>query len=428
MSLESLLRIGRRIIPQRLFAAAQPIYHYLLAFSGALAYRFPSRNLFVVLVTGTKGKTTTTELVNAVFEGAGYTTALAGTLRFKIGDTSKPNRYKMTIPGRWFLQSFLRDAVNAGCTHAVIEMTSEGAKQFRHKFLSVDAVVFLNISPEHIESHGSFENYLAAKLEIARTLSYSRKQRRIIVANHDDTHGKDFFAAAMRAEAVPFSITQAKNLVLSSRGSSFIFDGTPITLSIPGEFNVRNALAALNLGKALGISETSMATTLSAINLVRGRMEYVDAGQPFLVIVDYAHTADSLENAYGAHQDTRKICVLGSTGGGRDQWKRKEMGAVANKHCAEVILTNEDPYDEDPIKIVNDVKQGITDKPCTILMDRREAIREALRRARPHDAVYITGKGTDPYIMEARGKKTPWDDANVAREELTNLASIKDTK
>lgn len=246
-----------------------------------------------------------------------------------------------------------------------------------------------------------------------------------MVANNDDAHAQDFFAAA-RAEAIPSSVTQAKNLSLTERGSSFIFNDTDVTLSIPGEFNVRNALAALNLGKALGISGSSMSHALSRISLVRGRMEYVDAGQPFSVIIDYAHTADSLENAYGAHQHARKICILGSTGGGRDQWKRKEMGAVANKHCAEVILTNEDPYDEDPAKIVNDVKQGITDKPCTIIMDRREAIREALTRARRGDAIYITGKGTDPYIMGAHGEKTPWDDATVAREELAKLLLVKD--
>ncbi|OHA84018.1 MAG: hypothetical protein A2408_03820 [Candidatus Yonathbacteria bacterium RIFOXYC1_FULL_52_10] len=420
MSLESILRIGRRIIPRTLFTAAQPIYHYLLALSGALAYGFPSRKLFVVLITGTKGKTTTAELVNAVLEGSGKKTALAGTLRFKIGETSKPNPYKMTIRGRWFLQRFLRDAVRAGCTHAVIEMTSEGAKQFRQKFLSVDAVVFLNISPEHIESHGSFENYLAAKLAIARTLAHSKKPHRIIVANSDDAHAQDFFTVA-RAEKVPFSIKQAENLSLTERGSSFSFDNTPITLSIPGEFNVRNALAALNLGKTLAIPGPLMAESLARITLVRGRMEYVDAGQPFSVIVDYAHTADSLENAYGAHRNARKICVLGSTGGGRDQWKRKEMGAVADKHCAEIILTNEDPYDEDPMQIVNAVKEGVTTKPCHIIMDRREAIREALKRAHTGDAVYITGKGTDPYIMEANGARTPWDDATVVREELKKL-------
>lgn len=421
MNLESLLRIGRRIIPKQIFAAAQPIYHYLLALSGALAYRFPSRDLCVVLVTGTKGKTTTSELVNAVLEGAGFKTALAGTLRFKIGDQSRPNRYKMTIPGRWFLQSFLRDAVNAGCTHAVIEMTSEGAKQFRHKFLSVDAVIFLNISPEHIESHGSFENYLAAKLEIARTLASSTKPRRIMIANGDDEHAQDFFTASGNAEHVSFSLTQAEHLAQTERGSTFSFRGTPVTLSLPGTFNVKNALAALTLGNALGISEPSMVHALGKIDLVRGRMEHIEGGQPFSVIVDYAHTADSLENAYGANPNARKICVLGSTGGGRDRWKRKEMGTVANTHCAEIILTNEDPYDEDPAQIVADVKQGITDTPCTIIMDRREAIRTALSRAEPGDAVYVTGKGTDPYIMEADGKRTPWDDAAVAREELTKL-------
>ena len=418
--MEFLLNIGRRIIPKQLFSAAQPIYHYLLALSGAIVYRFPARKLFIVLVTGTKGKTSTTELTNAVLASAGFKTALAGTLRFKIGDTSEPNRYKMTIPGRWFLQRFLRRAVRAGCTHAVVEMTSEGAKQFRHKFLSPDAVIFTNIAPEHIESHGSFENYLAAKLEIARTLSSSKKPRRLIVANSDDVHGAKFLATPS-AEPHPFSLKDAENLALEPNGSTFLFHKTPVRLHLPGDFNVRNALAALMLGEALKIPLEKMAQALKKILFLRGRMEEVSEGQPFRVIVDYAHTPDSLRAAYGAHKDAQKICVLGSTGGGRDHWKRKEMGSIADEFCAEIILTDEDPYNEDPEKIIREVQSGITHTPCVVIMDRRDAIRAALKRAQTGTAVYITGKGTDPYIMGANGLKTPWDDAMVAREELHAL-------
>lgn len=418
--MEHLLRIGRAIIPQKLFAAAQPIYHYLLALSGALVYRFPARKLFVVLVTGTKGKTSTAELVNTVLEGAGFTTALVGTLRFKLGDTSEPNRYKMTIPGRWFLQRFLRRAVRAGCTHAVIEMTSEGAKQFRHKFLSPDAVIFTNIAPEHIESHGSFEKYLAAKLEIAHTLSSSRKPRRIIVANADDVHGEKFLATP-NAEPHPFSLKDAADLRLEPNESTFLFHGTKMHLHLPGDFNVRNTLAALTLGNTLSIPAENMAQAIAKILCIRGRMEEVGGGQPFRVIVDYAHTPDSLRAAYGAHGGVRKICVLGSTGGGRDHWKRKEMGSIADEFCAEIILTDEDPYDEDPEKIVREVQSGITHVPCVIIMDRRDAIRAALKRAQTGTAVYITGKGTDPFICGRNGLKTPWDDATVARKELRAL-------
>jgi len=144
-------------------------------------------------------------------------------------------------------------------------------------------------------------------------------------------------------------------------------------------------------------------------------------GQDFDVIVDYAHTTDSLEKVYEVFQDSRKICVLGGTGGGRDTWKRPAMGAVANAHCDEIILTDEDPYDEDPQKIVSEIMAGIENSKAKIIMDRREAISHAISLAKTGDAVIITGKGTDPYIMGPNGTKTSWDDATVAREELIKL-------
>ena len=163
----------KKFIPESLTRRIRPIFHYLVAIYGAVRYKFPSRRILVVAVTGTKGKTTTTELVNAILEEAGYKTALASTLRFKIGDGSERNLFKMTMPGRSFLQNFLREAVDNKCDWAVIEMTSEGAEQYRHKFISLDALIFTNISPEHIESHGSYEKYLEAKLSIAKSLEKS---------------------------------------------------------------------------------------------------------------------------------------------------------------------------------------------------------------------------------------------------------------
>jgi UDP-N-acetylmuramoyl-L-alanyl-D-glutamate--2,6-diaminopimelate ligase len=147
--------------------------------------------------------------------------------------------------------------------------------------------------------------------------------------------------------------------------------------------------------------------------------------QDFEVVVDYAHTADSLQKLYSVFKDSRKIGVLGNTGGGRDTWKRPEMAKVANAECSYIILTNEDPYDEDPMKILNDMLPGITSTPYEIIMDRREAIHKAISLAKPGDTVLISGKGTDPYIMEAHGKKTPWSDYNVAQEELEKVLAKK---
>ncbi|MEK7120458.1 MAG: Mur ligase family protein, partial [Patescibacteria group bacterium] len=178
-----ILRVIKKILPEKLFKFFQPTYHYLLSFAGALFYGFPSRKIKVITVTGTKGKSTSVEMINTIFEEAGYQTAVASTIRFKIKSKSQRNLYKMTMPGRFVMQKFLRDALKVKCDFAIIEMTSEGVKQFRHKFIYLDALLFTNISPEHIESHGSFEKYLKAKLKIAEALNNSPKKDKWLVVN-----------------------------------------------------------------------------------------------------------------------------------------------------------------------------------------------------------------------------------------------------
>jgi len=418
--LNDILRIIKIFIPHKVFAFFQPAYHYVLAFAGAIYYRFPSRSLTVIAITGTKGKTTTAEFVNAILEADGKKTALSSTLRFKIGDTSRPNMYKMSLPGRFFLQRFLWQAVDAGCSHAIIEITSEAAKQYRHKFVSLDALLFTNLAPEHIESHGSFEKYAEAKLSIGRALVASHKRPRIMVANMDDAYGERFLSLGADIN-IPYHMTDATLVEDSAHSTSFTSHHTRFSLAVPGHFNIANALAAIAYTRVIGISDETIARGLGAMTGVRGRMEHIEAGQNFSVIVDYAHTPESLEAAYKAYPDRRKICVLGSTGGGRDTWKRPRMGAIADTHCAHIILTDEDPYDENPDTIVAGVRAGITHTPCEIIMDRRTAIAHACKLAQQGDVVYITGKGTDPYIMGKNGTKTPWDDASVAREEIVSL-------
>lgn len=428
--MEPLLQTVKKLVPKKLFSAVQPAYHSLMALLGALIYDFPSRQIYVIAVTGTKGKTTTIELINSILEEAGNKTALAGTLRFKILDKEVPNMYKMTMPGRLFQQWFLRQAVKARCTHAIMEMTSEGAKQFRHKFIDLDIVVFTNLAPEHIESHGSYEKYLDAKLSIARELGRSLKKHTAIVANINDPEGKKFLHAAGRVrERISYSLADAHPYRLLDSGIEMFVNGMHIRSSLRGKFNIMNILAAVAVAKHVGVSKKDIAAGIKKCSLVRGRMERIDGGQRFEVVVDYAHTPDSLTAVYetllgdaGEKERKNLICVLGSTGGGRDAWKRPAMGAIADKFCSRIILTNEDPYDEDPKKIALDVKSGIREKLTEIIMDRREAIERALCLAQDErDVVVITGKGTDPYIMEANGKKTPWDDATVAREELKKV-------
>ncbi|TSC67415.1 MAG: UDP-N-acetylmuramoyl-L-alanyl-D-glutamate--2,6-diaminopimelate ligase, partial [Parcubacteria group bacterium Gr01-1014_73] len=240
-------------MPKRIFTFFQPIYHWLLAFAAAIVYRFPSRKIKVVAITGTKGKSSVCELVNAILEEIGEQTALASTIRFKIGERTTRNLFKMTMPGRFFIQKFLRQASKENCDWVILEITSEGAKQFRHKFIDLDALIFTNLAPEHIESHGSYEKYRDAKLSIARALEKSPKPNKIIIANTDDKEGEKFLASKVRNK-IPYRLEDAKLYSLKSDGLEMMFNGEKIISRLRGLFNIYNILAAANFGKVLGIS------------------------------------------------------------------------------------------------------------------------------------------------------------------------------
>lgn len=420
----------KRCIPGPVLDVVRPPYHLALAYIGAAWYRHPSKELTVIAVTGTKGKSTVTELIRTILEADGKNVASLSTIQFKTGDTTERNLYKMTLPGRFFLQRFLRDAVTAGCTYAVIEMTSEGAKQYRHKFVHLDALVFTNLTPEHIESHGSFENYKNAKLAIAKQLEASGKQPRYIVANTDNEHGVDFLNIEVE-EKLPYGLKSLKLHTLHKDGISLIFTANQeeVTIRVPlvGLFNVYNTLAAITLTQAMGVSLKTIETALRALSPIKGRVEHFyspsTATKQVTAIVDYAHTPDSLEQLYKAFKDVPKVGILGNTGGGRDTWKRPEMAAIAERYCDFIILTNEDPYDENPHKIVEDMAKGIEDKSkLEIIMDRRAAIATALQKCPSGGYVLISGKGTDPYIMGPHNSRQPWSDAEVVQEELAKLS------
>lgn len=413
------LKDGLKAILPSFFISA---YHFSLAFFSALLSGFPSRRIMVIGVTGTKGKSSTIEYLNAIFEAAGYTTALSSTIRFKIADSSKRNLKRMTVPGRFFLQRFMRDAVRQGCNVVFLELTSEGARQYRHRSIALDALLFINLAPEHIESHGSLAAYSDAKFELGRQLARSPKRPRYMIANAADPESGRYLTLPVE-RVVPFSLAATQHAT-NERGGTFIFQGRQITVRLPGEFSLANALAAASTAHDMGIDLDAIARGIASVENIPGRAEEIKEGQAFTLVVDYAHTPDSLRAIYSAYP-RRKICVLGSTGGGRDMWKRPEMGAIAESACDTVILTNEDPYDEDPASIVDMIASGMKSKKPEIIMDRRLAIRHALTLARASDAVIITGKGTDPTIEGARGTSTEWSDAAVAREEVKKLLADK---
>lgn len=387
-------------------------YHFLWAFVAAIFYGFPSKRIFVFGVTGTKGKSTVLELVNAILESGGKKTALLSSVRIKIDKESKENSLGNSMPGRGYIQKFLRQAVNAGCDYALIEVTSQGILQHRHKFIEWGAALFTNLAPEHIEAHGGFENYREAKLKFFRYIS-RLKDERIFFINQDDANAKYFAEAAGDGQIVSYSKNNPQITTYNLQSS------------LKTDFNRENIAAALAFAKSQGISDEVIKKAVENFAGVPGRMEIV-VSEPFEVIVDYAHTPDSLEKVYQALKpktpDSKLIGVLGSAGGGRDKWKRPKMGEIAAKYCDVIILANEDPYDENPGQIFLDIKSGIPkDFPvCNLYeyLDRREAIKKALSLAKGGDVVIMTGKGSEQWIHIEKGKKIPWNERKTAEELL----------
>lgn len=384
-------------------------YHLSLAFLGAVLYGFPSRKLKVIGVTGTNGKTTVVHLTAGILEEAGYKVASLSSIKFKINKKEWPNILKMTMPGRFKLQKFFRQAVKAGCQYAVLEVTSEGIKQYRHRFIDFTIAVFTNLTLEHIEAHKGFENYKKAKGKLFQ------KTKGIHVINLDDENSK-YFLQFQANKKYGYTISSAGEI---DRGLTLI----NLNLILPGEFNKYNALAAICVGMSQGISLEACKRAVEKTKGIPGRMEEV-ISQPFKAFVDYAFTPNALEKVYKTlkPENNKMICVLGACGGGRDKWKRKVLGEIARKYCDQIIITNEDPYDEDPMQIIEQVAEGAGREAGKIL-DRREAIKKALIISQPNDTVIITGKGCEPWLVE-RGKRIPWDDRKVVKEEFQKLSIV----
>jgi len=403
--IDKILSLVRKLVPRSIFKAFQPYYHWFLAWVGAVLYGFPSRKMKVIGVTGTKGKSTTTFIVAKIFEEAGIPVASIGSLGYKIKDKEWPNTLKMTMPGRMKLQKFLSQAKKQGVEKVVLEVTSEGIAQKRHLGIDFDCAVLTNIHKEHIENHGSFENYIAAKKQLFK------KTKNIHVLNNDDPLSLEF-------EAIPSN----KKILFSFKD----WEQLNLTTKLVGDFNKLNILAATAVAQQYGIEHEIIKRAINKIDSISGRMEYIDMGQNFKVVVDYAHTPDSLEAVYKTlrknlpNSENRLIAVLGAAGGGRDRWKRPEFGKIAEKNYDLVILTDEDPFEEDPREIIYDIQGGMLADNHEIIIDREKAIKKALTEADENDTVIITGKGSETSMALSGGRKIPWSDKEIVEEILKN--------
>lgn len=435
----------RKIVPKKLLLQ----YHKIVAIFARFWYGDPSRKLVVIGVTGTDGKTSSVILTSRLLDAAGKVTAYFTTAEFKIAEKKWINETKQTMPGRFQLQKLLKQAVNAGCTHVVVETSSQGIEQFRHLGIQYDVALFTNLSEDHLEAHGSFEQYKAEKMKLfSKTVKDVRKKDtpKVHVINVDDTESQAFVDIGGADSVIGYSVGKekivasgytdllhARNISLSSDGVQFnvcekmsnISSEYMITAPLIGMFNVYNVLGVVGVVRALGMSIEEVQKGLESISGIPGRLEVIDEGQNFTVIVDYAHAENALENVFNAIKplaEGRIISVLGSCGGGRDVKKRPFLGKIAAENADIVIVTNEDPYDEDPQEIIDQVARGvedagkIKDMNYFSILDRREAIGLAIKKAEPGDVILLTGKGSEQCIMDKNGKKIPWDDRRVARE------------
>lgn len=396
-----------------------------LALISARFYGNPSEKMKMIGITGTNGKTTTSNLVAYVLQAAGLKCGLIGTIHNRIGDRILP--VKHTTPESLDLQRLLAGMLSAGAQACVMEVSSHALALHRVDGCQFDGAVFTNLTQDHLDFHENMEDYLAAKLKLFTQLKYS-------IINADDSRAADFVKAA-GSPVYTYGINspadvRAEDIEIKAGGVYFTIRGKwgrcPLHLKITGFFNVYNALAAFTTAAAMGAPAAVIKDALENIKGVPGRFERVDAGQDFTVIVDYAHTPDGLENVLKtARQLTRaRLITVFGCGGDRDRKKRPLMGRIAAGYSDYTVITSDNPRTENPAKIIAEIEEGV--KPAVekdrymVEPDRRQAIRAAVAMAKRDDVVVIAGKGHEDYQIIGT-EKFPFDDRLEAKAALEEL-------
>lgn len=430
--LEKLLNLGRKIIPRKIFRMGQPIYHFLLAVSGNIIYRFPGRKIVCIGVTGTNGKSTTCDLVNSILKEAGKKTGMISTVAIEIAGERKDNTTNRTTLGRWQTPKLLRQMVKAGCDYAIIEAASEGIAWFRTWGIPFDVAVFTNLSPEHLNFHKTMVNYRNTKGKLFANLSTSKMKKeikKISVVNADDKEAKYFGAfpadshylyGLKKGEVRAKQIKQDNKLrfVIEHQGKNY-----PIESNLLAEFNVYNILAAWCVGFSQKIDPKLIAKGIASLEKVAGRMEKVAVKKGVSYYIDYAVTPDSFELLFKELKKITKgkiIAVFGATGN-RDKSKRPLLGEAAAKGADVLVITDEEPYDEKPEDIIAAVAAGaekLKKENIYKIVDRKKALKKAIELTESGDVVVATGMGHQKYRNVGGNKKIAWDEAQVIKELL----------
>ena len=417
----------RKILPESVIN----FYHKCQAIVACVWYGFPAKKLKVIGITGTNGKTTSSYMISKIFDEAGNKNAMISTIYYKIGKKRWRNNSKMTSLDPFILQKFLRDAVKAKCQFAIVEVTSHAIAQYRIWGIEFDTLVFTNITHDHLDYHKTFTDYLRAKTKL---FSDNVKARAIL--NADDKN-VGAFKKASGSQIVTYSIESkgiinAKKIKCYEDMSTFKINwlGSEIDakINIAGLFNISNALAAFSVGLAYNFSPKSIVKALESIKTISGRLENIDCGQNFKIIIDFAHTPDGLQKVFETIKPlvNGRLIHIGGATGDRDRTKRPILGALSGRYADISIVTNEDPGSEKSEDIIKEVAEGVVrggvgknkkilDKNFYKIIDRSEAIRFALSNAQKSDVVLITGKGHEQ-VMKIKDKLIPYSDQEVVKE------------
>jgi len=414
-------------LTQRVTHIQVPDSRDALARLAAAFYSNPSKQLRMIGVTGTNGKTTTTYLIKHLLERAGQRTGLIGTVSYEIGERVLPA--SRTTPESLDLQSILAQCVEAGCANVVMEVSSHALELERVDGIGFRVAIFTNLTQDHLDFHRGMKEYFEAKARLFAGLRDGEPKSRTAIINVDDAYGQQLIARFGRdLSIVTFGMgaradLRASNFKIEPTGTSYQLDikGKSFLVRLPliGRFNIYNSLAALAAIQALGLDVRAAVLALARAPQVPGRLEAVPARRQFQVFVDYAHTDDALLNVIKTCRDLspNRLIVVFGCGGNRDKSKRPLMGAAADQNADYSIITSDNPRKEDPAQIIRDIEAGFRTKRFESVLNRREAITRAIQLAQPRDIVLIAGKGHEKY-QEFADRTIPFDDIEVAARAL----------